>query len=183
MCGPSGTGKWHLTEALGQAVIEAGMTSAWYTTEDLGVLVRHRADDSIAWALARLIRSDLVIVDDTGLLPVPPDAAEGFYRQVGAAYGRRAMAVRGDLRPSEFEEIVPRTWPSRRRPPRAPRPHRRRPGWGLPAGPGRLRTGSEALRPTSPATTAGTYLAAVGEGFAAVRERTRGRPQGELQGR
>ncbi|MEZ0095737.1 DNA replication protein DnaC [Streptacidiphilus sp. EB129] len=60
----SGTGKSHFTEALGQAAVEAGMTVAWFTIEDLGALVRrHRADDSIARALARIIRSDLIIVD------------------------------------------------------------------------------------------------------------------------
>lgn len=48
VCGPSGTGKSHFCEALGQAAVEAGMTVAWFTIEDLGALVRrHRADDSI----------------------------------------------------------------------------------------------------------------------------------------
>ncbi len=44
--GPSGTGKTFLLEALGQAAVEAGMKVAWFTLEQLGVLVgRHRADD------------------------------------------------------------------------------------------------------------------------------------------
>jgi DNA replication protein DnaC len=110
VCGPSGTGKSHFTEALGQAAVEAGMTVAWFTIEDLGMLVRrHRADDSIARALARIIRSDLIIVDDIGLLPVSPDAAEGFYRLVDAAYERRALAVSSNLHPSGFDEIMPKT--------------------------------------------------------------------------
>lgn len=89
ICGPSGTGKSHYCEALGHAAVEAGMTVAWFTIEDLGVLVRrHRVDDSIARAMTRLIRTDLIIVDDIGLLPVSPDAAEGFYRLVDAAYER-----------------------------------------------------------------------------------------------
>jgi DNA replication protein DnaC len=46
------------------------------------------------------IRSDLIIVDDIGLLPVSPDAAEGFYRLVDAAYERRAMAVSPNPLPS-----------------------------------------------------------------------------------
>jgi DNA replication protein DnaC len=80
ICGPSGTGKSHFCEALGQAAVEAGMTVAWFTIEDLGVLVRrHRADDSITRAMTRLIRTDLIIIDDIGLLPASPDAAEGFY--------------------------------------------------------------------------------------------------------
>jgi DNA replication protein DnaC len=41
-----------------------------------------------------LIRTALIIIDDIGLLPVSPDAAEGFYRLVDAAYERRALAGR-----------------------------------------------------------------------------------------
>ncbi|WP_433855161.1 IS21-like element helper ATPase IstB [Streptomyces kronopolitis] len=110
VCGPSGTGKSHFTEALGQAAVEAGTTVAWFAIEDLGALVRrHRVDDSLARAMTRLIRSDLIIVDDIGLLPVSADAAEGFFRLVDAAYERRAMAVSSNLHPSGFDEIMPKT--------------------------------------------------------------------------
>ena len=86
------------------------MTVAWFTIEDLGALVRrHRADDSISRALTRLIRTDLIIIDDIGLLPVSPDAAEGFYRLVDAAYERRSLAVSSNLHPSGFDEIMPKT--------------------------------------------------------------------------
>lgn len=85
------------------------MTVAWFTIEDLGVMVRrHRPDDSVARAMARLIRTDLIIVD-IGLLPVSPDAAEGFYRLVDAAYERRSLAVSSNLHPSGFDEIMPKT--------------------------------------------------------------------------
>ena len=40
-------------------------------------------------------------MDDIGLLPVSPDAAEGFYRLVDAAYERRALAVSSNLHPSK----------------------------------------------------------------------------------
>jgi DNA replication protein DnaC len=110
ICGPSGTGKSHFCEALGQAAVEDGLTVAWFTIEDLGALMRrHRVDDSIARAITRVIRTDLIIVDDIGLLPVSPDAAEGFYRLVDAAYERRAMAVSSNLHPSGFDEIMPKT--------------------------------------------------------------------------
>ncbi|MFD4921749.1 ATP-binding protein [Streptomyces goshikiensis] len=100
ICGPSRTGKSHLTAALGQVAIEASMTVAWFTIEDLGALVRHhRADDSLA--MARLIRTDLIIVDDIGLLPVSPNAAEGLHRLVDAAYEQRALAVSSNLHPSK----------------------------------------------------------------------------------
>jgi DNA replication protein DnaC len=60
-------------------------------------------------AIDRITRTDLIIVDDIGLLPVSPDAAEGFYRLVDAAYERRSLAVSSNLHPSGFDEIMPKT--------------------------------------------------------------------------
>jgi DNA replication protein DnaC len=110
VCGPSGTGKTFFLEALGQLAVEAGRKVAWFTLESLGALVgRHRADDSITKAVARILRADLVVVDDIGLLPVGPDAAEGLYRLVDAAYERRSLAVSSNLHPAGFDELMPKT--------------------------------------------------------------------------
>jgi DNA replication protein DnaC len=110
VCGPSGTGKTMLLEALGQAAVDAGRRVAWFTLESLGILVRrHRADDSVTRAIARILRADLVAVDDIGLLPVSADAAEGLYRLVDAAYEKRSIALSSNLHPSGFDEIMPKT--------------------------------------------------------------------------
>jgi DNA replication protein DnaC len=63
-----------------------------------------------AVVLARILRADLIIVDDIGLLPVGPDAAEGLYRLVDTAYERRSVAVSSNLHPSGFDELRP-CWP------------------------------------------------------------------------
>jgi DNA replication protein DnaC len=110
VCGPSGTGKTFLLEALGQQAVEQGLRVAWFTLEDLGVLLRrHRADDSVSKAIARVLRADLVVVDDIGLLPVAADAAEGLYRLVDAAYEKRSIAVSSNLHPAAFDELMPKT--------------------------------------------------------------------------
>ena len=110
VCGPSGTGKTFLLEALGQAAVETGRHVAWFTLEQLGMLIRaHRADDSVTKAISRILRADLVVVDDIGLLPVGPDAAEGLYRLVDAAYEKRSVAVSSNLHPSGFDELMPKT--------------------------------------------------------------------------
>jgi hypothetical protein len=97
-------------EALGQAAIDSGRSVAWFAIDELGALVRrHRADDSITKAIARLTRVDLVIVDDIGMLPVGADAAEGLYRLVDAAYEHRSLAVSSNLHPSGFDELMPKT--------------------------------------------------------------------------
>ena len=110
VCGPSGTGKTMFLEALGHAAVHAGRRVAWFSLEGLGALVRrHRADDSMTRAIARILRADLVVVDDIGLLPVNVDAAEGLYRLVDAAYEKRSVAVSSNLHPSGFDEIMPKT--------------------------------------------------------------------------
>jgi DNA replication protein DnaC len=110
ICGPSGTGKTFLLEALGQQAVEAGLKVAWFTLEDLGALLRrHRADDTVTKAIARVLRADLVVVDDIGLLPVAQDAAEGLYRLVDAAYEKRSIAVSSNLHPAAFDELMPKT--------------------------------------------------------------------------
>ena len=57
------------------------------------MLRRHRADDSVSKAIARLIRADLIVIDDIGMLPVAPDAAEALFRVVDAAYEKRSIAL------------------------------------------------------------------------------------------
>jgi DNA replication protein DnaC len=110
VCGPSGTGKTFLLEALGQQAVEQGLHVAWFTLEDLGGLIRrHRADDTVSKAISRVLRADLVVVDDIGLLAVAPDAAEGLYRLVDAAYEKRSVAISSNLHPAGFDELMPKT--------------------------------------------------------------------------
>ncbi len=49
------------------------------------------------------------MVDDIGLLPVAPDATEGLYRLVDAAYEKRSLAISSNLYPAGFDELMPKT--------------------------------------------------------------------------
>jgi len=110
VCGPSGTGKTFFLEALGQQVVEAGMRVAWFRLEDLGALMRaHRSDDSVTRVVTRILRADLIVIDDIGLLAVGTDAAEGLYRLVDAAYEKRSIAISSNLHPAGFDELMPKT--------------------------------------------------------------------------
>jgi DNA replication protein DnaC len=101
VCGPSGTGKSHFIEALGHQAIDRGKTVAWHTLDTLAALFRrHRADDSIHKAISKLIRSDLILIDDVGLLPVSADAADALFRVVDAAYEKRSIAISSNIHPS-----------------------------------------------------------------------------------
>ena len=108
--GPSGTGKSHFVEALAHAVIDADMRVSWFTLETLTATIgRARVDASIAKVVARICRSDLIVIDDIGALPAGQDAAEAFYRVIDAAYERRSVAVTSNIKPSGFDTIMPKT--------------------------------------------------------------------------
>jgi DNA replication protein DnaC len=108
--GPSGTGKSHFVEALAHTAIGADLRVAWFTLETLATTVsRAKADGSVARTVARICRSDLIVLDDIGMLPVGQDAAEAFYRIVDTAYERRSIAVTNNIHPSGFDTIMPKT--------------------------------------------------------------------------
>lgn len=110
VCGPSGTGKTHFCEALGHAAIDAGHKVSWFSLEDLGALVRrHGADDTTSRAIKRIMRADVIVIDDIGLLPVAADTAEALYRVVDAAYEKRSVALSSNLHPAGFDELMPKT--------------------------------------------------------------------------
>jgi DNA replication protein DnaC len=110
VAGPSGTGKSHFVEALAQTAIDNDLKVAWFTLETLTATIgRAKADASIARTVARICRSDLIVVDDIGMLPAGQDAAEAFYRIIDAAYERRSIAVTSNIHPSGFDTIMPKT--------------------------------------------------------------------------
>jgi len=110
VCGPSGTGKSHFLEALGHAAIDHGAHVSWFSLEQLGQVVRRgRADDSTGRAIKRIMRADVIVIDDIGLLPVAAETAEALYRVVDAAYEKRSIALSSNLHPAGFDELMPKT--------------------------------------------------------------------------
>jgi DNA replication protein DnaC len=110
IAGPSGTGKSHFVEGLAHAAIENDLKVAWFTLETLhAAIAKTKIDGSTARTVARICRADLIVIDDIGMLPVPVEAAEAFYRIIDAAYERRSIAVTSNIHPSGFDSIMPKT--------------------------------------------------------------------------
>ncbi len=83
---------------------------SWFSLEDLGVLVRrHGADNSVTKAIRQIMRADVIVIDDIGLLPVATETAEALYRVVDAAYEKRAIAISSNLHPAGFDELISKT--------------------------------------------------------------------------
>lgn len=54
------------------------------------------------------MRSELVVVDDIGLLPAGAEEAEALYRLVDAACEKRSLILTSNLHPARFDTIFPK---------------------------------------------------------------------------
>ena len=98
--GSAGTGESHFLGGPGQLAVEAGRKVYWFSLERLGRLLRsHRADDSFGKAVQRILKADLIGIDDIGLLPVAQETAEVFFLLIDAAYEERSIALSSNLHP------------------------------------------------------------------------------------
>lgn len=94
LLGPPGTGKSHLAQALGHAVIKAGGTVLYRSIFDL---VRDfLSDEALAGqdrVLERYLRPDLLIVDDFGMRQLPKRSGEYLFEIVMRRYQVRSTLM------------------------------------------------------------------------------------------
>jgi DNA replication protein DnaC len=104
--GPPGTGKTHLSIALGVQAARRGYRVAFATAHSwvnrLGAAKRAgRLDEE----LERLSRIPLLIVDEVGYIPFDPEAAALFFALVSSRYERRSLIVSSNKTFSAWAEI------------------------------------------------------------------------------
>jgi DNA replication protein DnaC len=109
LVGPSGTGKSHFAEAICHAAVDVDLRVSWFTLESPTTTIsRSKVDASTARVVARICFSELIVVDDIGLLPAGEDEAEALYRLVDAAYEKRSLILTSNLHPGRFDTIFPK---------------------------------------------------------------------------
>ena len=106
LVGPPGTGKSHLSIALGVEAIKAGRSVYFTTLADLvGVLVKAEREGSLREKIRFLCRFALLIVDEIGYLPVTPGGGNLFFQLVNARYERGAMILTSNRGFAEWGEV------------------------------------------------------------------------------
>ena len=94
LIGPTGVGKSHIAQAIGERACRAGHSVHYTSAHDLLAQLRAaRADASLERRMLRFTAPDLLIVDDLGLSPLDRDEPLDLYEIIRTRYERGSMIV------------------------------------------------------------------------------------------
>lgn len=106
LCGPTGVGKSHLSQALGQAACRQGFQVLFSNAyKMLQHLHGGRADDSLERRLKIYLRPDLLILDDFGLKPLQAPAPTDLYDLINERYERGSILLTSNRPPAEWPAL------------------------------------------------------------------------------
>lgn len=106
--GPPGAGKTHLAIGLGVAACEAGRRVYFTTFDDLVMGIIHCSDERrLKQRLRRLIRPEVLIIDELGYTPLDKTAANIFFKVVAKRYERGSIILTSNRSYGEWGEIFP----------------------------------------------------------------------------
>ena len=106
LCGPTGVGKTHLAQALGQECARLGLDVLFVNTQKmLQHLNGGRADGSWERRVALYLRPDLLILDDFGLKPLQKPGPEDLYDIINERYEHGSILLTSNRAPNEWADL------------------------------------------------------------------------------
>jgi len=106
LCGPTGVGKSHLANGLG---IEALKREFRVLSDSVHHLSKNlhatRASGGYTRLWNKILRADLLILDDFGLYPLTPQAAQDLYEIISERYERASIIITSNRAFEEWAEV------------------------------------------------------------------------------
>ena len=106
ICGPSGTGKTHLAQALVHAACRQGFDALFAPTHKM---LQHinggRADGTHERRLQTYLRPELLVLDDFGLKPLQAPGPSDLYDVIDGRYEKSSIVLTSNRAPSEWPEV------------------------------------------------------------------------------
>lgn len=106
LCGPTGTGKSHLAQALAHEAVKHGYRAFSAPVHTLlASLHARRADGTFARWRKRLVAVDVLLLDDFGLVPLSTQAVEDLYDLIRERYESKSILLTSNRAPEEWTEV------------------------------------------------------------------------------
>jgi DNA replication protein DnaC len=107
LLGPPSVGKTHLEVALGREAVSRGYTVQFTTAmELLGSLVKGQQQGTLEVRLAQYSKSNLLIVDELGYLPLEPQAGHLFFQLISRRYEQGSVLISSNRPVEEWDEVL-----------------------------------------------------------------------------
>lgn len=107
LMGPTGVGKTYLATAIGNHACHEGRT---VTFMGMNVFIERaamtRADSSFMRFREKLIKTDLLILDDLGIKKLPPSAVQDLYDVLEERYQNKATLITSQLPIKNWREVI-----------------------------------------------------------------------------
>lgn len=104
--GPTGVGKSHLAAAIGYEAIKKGYTVLWKDTAEMVADLACARDEGIfARRFKALIDTELLILDDFGLKPIPVQGAQDLYDIIRKRYEHGSIVLTSNRALDEWEQV------------------------------------------------------------------------------
>lgn len=98
LLGPPGVGKTHLAVALGIEAVNQGYRVQFITAQDLAdQLYGALADGTVSQAMNKLLRNDLIILDELGYVQFDATGSDHLFQLIAKAYEHRSLIVTSNL--------------------------------------------------------------------------------------
>jgi DNA replication protein DnaC len=104
--GQPGTGKTHLSIALGMRALSLGKTVLFTTLWDmLDLLHQSRADYSFAKKMKEYTQPDLLIIDELGYKSLADQAVQDLFEVIGKRYEKKSTIITSNRNLTEWDKI------------------------------------------------------------------------------
>ena len=106
VCGQTGVGKSHLAHALAHEAARQGFTVLVTGAHPLLThLHAGRADGTYARRLAGYVTPQVLVIDDFGLKPLPPNGAVDMFDIITERYERGSILLTSNRAPAEWHDL------------------------------------------------------------------------------
>ena len=107
LMGPSGTGKTFIASGLVHDAVQQGYKAYMLTMEDIVNTIRMKPVlPSAMTAYNRLLRADLIAIDDIMLFPVKKDEATGFFNLINTLHEKTSLIITTNKAPTEWAKTL-----------------------------------------------------------------------------